>query len=407
MELLNPLMLWGSIAIAIPVILHFWHQKKGKVIEWAATQWLIEKNLQQSRGIRLDNLLLLLLRCLLIVLFCFFLSKPLLKWAGAESAAQKIHLVQPNSLIINNFKFELEDALKKGEKIYWIQNTPTLLENINQQPTTTDFNPLILQSCLNKIAPVVNEAQLHLYFINTAKLAEVDNIFVPFRFSLHTVVDSLTKEPKPYLAFANTKVFVNARNELISQHELDKNTQYQPKPVLNSPINALILNQDKAEIQAITASLKALAEVYQLPVSIDTELANDKTYQWVFSNKTIPTQSNGFLPTTLYIISNTNTTPASRLGYQQNIINVPNSFSPQLSARVFNGELPEWLAEVLIKHYVLNPSEPALSQQQLKALFSYTGYKKASDESEFSKILLLVFIVILGIERFIAIRKNA
>jgi hypothetical protein len=79
MEFINPLMLWGALAISIPIIVHFWNQKKGKIIEWATTQWLVENNLQQSSGIRLDNILLLILRCLLLLALCFFLSKPFLK----------------------------------------------------------------------------------------------------------------------------------------------------------------------------------------------------------------------------------------------------------------------------------------------------------------------------------------
>jgi hypothetical protein len=408
MELLNPLMLWGGLAIAIPIILHFWHQKKGKVLEWAATQWLIEKNLQQSRGIRLDNLLLLLLRCLLILLLCFFLSKPLSNWVNNESANKKIHLVQPNSLVVNNFKFEIEEAQKKGEKLYWIQANPVPIEEINQLPTTQDFNLIVLQSCLNKMVTLTDKEQLELYFINQQGLAQTGNIFVPNSFSLHTITDSLNKEPKPYLAFANNnqKLFVNATNQLVANTELDKNGKYADKPLQNGAINALILNTDKTEKQTISASLKALAEVYQMDLNIDEELVANKKYDWVFSDK-VPLQSNTFSASTLYILSNSNQIPDSQLAYQKNIIRITFGLNPKSSELVFNGELPEWLGEILIKHYQLNPASYPLSQQQLNGLFKYARHNQAPEESEFSKILLLVFIAILGIERYIAIRKNA
>lgn len=401
-------MLWGGLAIAIPIILHFWHQKKGKVLEWAATQWLIEKNLQQSRGIRLDNILLLLLRCLLILLLCFLLSKPLVNWSSNESANKKIHLVQPNSLVVNNFKFEIEEAQKKGEKLYWIQASPTPIEDISQLPTTKDFNPIILQTCLNKIAQVTDKEHLELYFINQRDLAQIGNVFVPNPFSLHTAVDSLNKAPKPYLDFANNnqKLFVNATNQLVANTELDKNGKYADKAIQNSTINILVLNTDKAEKQTINASLKALAEVYQMDLSIDTDLVANKKYDWIFSDRVL-TQSTAFLASTLYILSNTNQIPNSQLAYRKNIIQIPLGLNPQSSEFVFNGELPEWLGEILIRHYQLNPASYALSQQQLNGLFKYVKHNQATEESEFSKILLLAFIVILGIERYIAIRKNA
>lgn len=408
MELLNPLMLWGGVAIAIPIILHFWHQKKGKVIEWAATQWLIEKTLQQSRGIRLDNLLLLLLRVLLILLLCFFLSKPLIEWSDTESSKKRIHLIQADNLVVNNFKFELEEAIKKGEKLYWIQPIPAAIDDISQLPVTKDFNPVILQSCLNKMAQTIDKEHLELYLINEQSLAQTGNIFVPAQFSLHAIADSLNKSPMPYLAFSNNnqKLFVNAANQLSTNTELDKNGRYTDKPIQSNTINALILNTDKAEKQSINASIKALKEVYQMDINIETELNSTKKYDWVFSDD-IPTKLNAFSASTLFILSNTNRIPANRLVYQKNVINTSFGLSPQSSAFVFNGELPEWLGEVLIKHYELNPDTHALSNLQLQSLFKYSPYTKAPEESEFSKVLLFIFIVILGTERYLAIRKNA
>lgn len=407
MELLNPLMLWGGLAVSIPIILHFWHQKKGKVLDWAATQWLTEKNLQQSKGIRLDNLLLLILRCLLILLLCFILSKPLVNWTGNENSQRKIHLVQPNALVTENFKFELEEAIKKGEQLYWIQHIPAPIDDINQLPATGDFNPVILQSCLNKIALNIAEEHLEMYFINEQGLTQAGNVFVPASYNLHTVVDTLRKFPKPYLAFAsnNQKLFVNGNNQLTTGIELDKNSRYSANPVQSNTINVLILNKDKVEKRIINASMKALAEVYQMDISIDTVLAGTKKYDWVFNDGALP-HSGAFSASTLYIITNTTHIPGSQLTYQKNITYIPYRLNPQSSALVFNGELPEWLGELLIKYYQLNPKSYALSNQQLNSVFKHVKQSKAPEESTFSKILLLVFIIILGTERYIAIRKS-
>lgn len=407
MELLNPLILWGGLAIAIPIILHFWHQKKGKVLEWAATQWLIEKNLQQSRGIRLDNILLLIVRCLLLLLLCFLLSKPVVDWFSGQSSAQKIHLVQPNSLIVNNYKFELQEALKNGEKVYWIQSNPTPVEDLSSLPAKNSFNPLILQSSLNKLSQSIDKEQVELYFINSQELAQVSKIFVPSAFNLHTVIDSAKHAPKPYLAFGDNKLFVNAANQLTGQAELDKNNNYSSKPINDTPIQALILNEDKAEKETIKASLKALEEVYKITLVIDTEVNKSKKYNWVFSDKPINAKSDFVSESTLNIISNTNRIPADQLSYHKNSIHIPYNLNPQSSAAVFNGEFPEWLGEILVKHYQLNPVQAVLSHQQLQGLFTNSGSNKASEETEFSRILLLAFIIILGIERYLAISKNA
>ena len=82
------------------------------------------------------------------------------------------------------------------------------------------------------------------------------------------------------------------------------------------------------------------------------------------------------------------------------------------SETVSNGQLSEWLGEVLVNRFQLNPSQIPLSNQQLHALFKTAqtgsqGSVNASEEAWSSKLLFLFFIIMLGIERLLAIRKNA
>ena len=119
MNFLNPFFLWSSLAIAIPVAIHFWHQKRGKPLPWAATQWLTEARQQQSRGLRLDTIWLLLVRCLLLISLAILLAKPLLNWFTGPPVVQTVHLVQPNPVVADNFRFELTEAKRKGERVAW------------------------------------------------------------------------------------------------------------------------------------------------------------------------------------------------------------------------------------------------------------------------------------------------
>ena len=84
------------------------------------------------------------------------------------------------------------------------------------------------------------------------------------------------------------------------------------------------------------------------------------------------------------------------------------NFTEDISNLVFSGQLPEYLGEKLIKHYQLQTAQKPLSQQQLNSLFKISqNYSKISEESGFSKAILLLFIIILGIERWVALKKNA
>ena len=117
-------MLWGALAVAIPVAIHFWHRKQGKLLPWAATGWLEEKQQQQSRGLRLDDRWLLLVRCLLVVLLAVLLAQPVLPSLSKPPVVQPVHLVQPSAAVVDNFRFELSESLKRNERVVWA--TPAL-----------------------------------------------------------------------------------------------------------------------------------------------------------------------------------------------------------------------------------------------------------------------------------------
>ncbi|MCP1381995.1 BatA domain-containing protein [Runella salmonicolor] len=406
MEFLNPLMLWGSLAVGIPIALHFWHQKKGQLLNWAATQWLTEKDLQPSRGIRLDNVLLLIIRCLLVVLLALLLAKPILHWATSTQSPQKIHLVQLNPLVVDNYKFELEEALKKGEKIYKIGAALESLNDISSLTYSGAMHPLELQTNINKANELNREVrtkQFEIYLVNSQGLSQVPNIFVPGTFTLHSVVDTLSKTPKPYLEFAGKhKLFVNQANQLTVAAVLPPNEKFESQPLPNNAVNVLVALESKAEKQAIWAALKALTEVYQIGFLIDEKLNSQKQYDWVFMDNKLPLDVKVFSSQTRFIFSEANHIP--RNGEWKTA-----QFSGEM---LTNGRLPEWLGEVLVSHFQLNPVSKTLSNQQLNALFKTLDTKNqyAVNQTkgvQFSKWIFLFFIIILGIERWLAIQKNA
>ncbi len=89
MTFLNPLVLLGLAAAAIPVILHLIHLRKLRTIEFSTLSFLKELQRTKIRRLKLRQLLLLILRTLLVILIVLAFARPTLKGSFAiENRAQ-------------------------------------------------------------------------------------------------------------------------------------------------------------------------------------------------------------------------------------------------------------------------------------------------------------------------------
>ncbi|MEX0586310.1 MAG: BatA domain-containing protein [Pirellulales bacterium] len=83
----NPLLLWGAIAVAAPIIIHLLSKRKFRVVNWAAMDFLLEADRRNRRRVRLENLILLLLRCLAMLLLAMLVSRLFFTPEGIGQAA--------------------------------------------------------------------------------------------------------------------------------------------------------------------------------------------------------------------------------------------------------------------------------------------------------------------------------
>src|SRR5881394_2959969 len=76
MGFLNPLLLFGLAAVSVPIIIHLLNRRKFQKVVWAAMRFIqasVEKN---QKRMRLEDMILLALRCLLLALLALALSRP-------------------------------------------------------------------------------------------------------------------------------------------------------------------------------------------------------------------------------------------------------------------------------------------------------------------------------------------
>ena len=86
MLFLNPLLLWGLLAAAVPIVIHLINKRRHKTIQWAAMQFLL-KATRESRGKKkLRHILILTCRALAVAALAFAAARPivsgLIGWGG-------------------------------------------------------------------------------------------------------------------------------------------------------------------------------------------------------------------------------------------------------------------------------------------------------------------------------------
>jgi hypothetical protein len=85
LTLLSPLLIWGTLLGAIPIIIHLLNRRRFRRVEWAPMYYLRLTIQRNRRKIQFEQLLLLLLRISLLVLLFFYLARPLLNPTGLET----------------------------------------------------------------------------------------------------------------------------------------------------------------------------------------------------------------------------------------------------------------------------------------------------------------------------------
>lgn len=79
MSFLNPFLLYGLGAVSVPIIIHLLMQRRVKHVIWAATRFLLHAVEKNKRQMNLEDMILLLLRCLLLAFLALALARPTLR----------------------------------------------------------------------------------------------------------------------------------------------------------------------------------------------------------------------------------------------------------------------------------------------------------------------------------------
>ena len=219
MQFLSPWMLGGLAALALPVIIHLMQRKRVVQIPFSTLRFLRLVQSKTARRSRVENLLLLILRCLVFALLVLAAARPVVSpkaanwWGG--SVPRTIVLVIDNSLSMNyrtsdrtrldaarQQALAILDDVRAGDEVAVIAandraqmliGEPTVnyasarqaVEGIQQTQFRTDFGPALREA--RKIVTRSQKRIRHVYLLT-------DNQEGGWRFAPGTVFDDIWRD---------------------------------------------------------------------------------------------------------------------------------------------------------------------------------------------------------------------
>lgn len=150
---LFPALLAALAAIAVPIIIHFFYRRQLKVVPISTLRFLKIAEETLPRQPRLQYLLLLLLRCLLVALLAFFLAKPYLSRNGGSGAGKPIHRL----VLVDRSLSMSEKGAEKTPADLAAKTAGDLVRDLRYQDLSTplafDENPVPLTDPRNAAHP--------------------------------------------------------------------------------------------------------------------------------------------------------------------------------------------------------------------------------------------------------------
>ena len=83
----------GLLAVGIPIAIHLLNKFQVKRVHWAAMRFLKDTIQRNQRRVKLEDLILLLLRCLIVILLALAFARPVFYKAGGNASGGNVNAV--------------------------------------------------------------------------------------------------------------------------------------------------------------------------------------------------------------------------------------------------------------------------------------------------------------------------
>ena len=93
MSFLNGILAFGALAFLVPLAIHIFNRSRFRTVEWGAMHLLESVIRVNHRRFRIEQLILLLIRCAIPILLAFALARPVLTRARTMDSNAPVSII--------------------------------------------------------------------------------------------------------------------------------------------------------------------------------------------------------------------------------------------------------------------------------------------------------------------------
>ena len=386
MEILQPILLWGLLGLSIPLAIHLWNGKKGKNVAWAAMAWLSEQENQSSKSIRLDQILVLLLRMILLVLFVLLLSHLILNFWEISKSKKVVHLVAPDRQVFEEFRFELEQADEREEEVAWMERE---LTEISEEIEPDWYASKEIQKALNSLEGPI--AELHLYLPNSENYLPEKMLISPVKPIIHLAKTASGPSQNFGIELDSARILEIGNDGLLVSQSSTGNTA---AAISLKQVGFYLGNLEEEERENVIASLNSISQVMKIYF---VEKENPEGATLIFDDGNLEDiESNK-----LYFLT-------ERSGFPEadNVNLIPSKLDFESSELVQTGRLPEFLLGKLIDFVGVKPQDSKISEIQISSRFLINEKQRNEKKSGLEILLVGLFVLTFIAERYLSFQRG-
>jgi hypothetical protein len=402
MQFTQPIFLWALAGLSVPFAIHLLSRKEGKVIKMGSLRHLQETSTQQFKGIKLNEFLLLALRSLLIIILVFLISG--LHWPDKN----KKWMVIEKGVEENPLAKKLLDSLKSQDFEWrWLQEGFPKESELRKDETINYWNA-IAQLQQQELSQVIVLSHSYVEQVKGLRMAMGKNIqWITFPAKENNfVAEAIKHQGKILIRKGNSKTEKTNFETIVSSNSLPDSISVKQAP----SIAITIASEEKYEQEKliIKASLTAITNVLPIDLIIEEVSTNKTTFStdWVIwlSDKELKTNDS-----THYILYQPQLKEKSIEQITKNKWSINGRLNMEY-ARESNLTLQ--LASLLVDEKekwskIYNQDRRSVADQVLLSGTTLQSPQASDDEaSVFNPWLLILFLLILVIERLVSYQRN-